>query len=193
MTIKQGDKNLAQLRQEVEAKITPKLPKLVQPQPGEKLLHELIHELRVHQIELEMQNNQLKQAQIALEESRDRYVDFYDFAPVGYLTLNHDAMIDEINLTGAALLGVERSKLTHRRFAPFVAPADSDRWHRYFMSVLKHDKKLNCELALQRGDGSHFHAMLDSLRILEKAGKETMVRIVLTDITERKQREAARH
>jgi len=82
----------------------------------------LLHELQVYQVELEMQNEELRQAQVELEKSRDLYVDFYDFSPVGYITLNHEAMIDEINLTGAKLLGMERSKLLHRRFLPFIAP-----------------------------------------------------------------------
>lgn len=111
------------------------------PQPGEELLHHLMQELRVHQIELEMQNEPLRQAQAELEKSRDRYADLYDFAPVGYLTLNSEAMVDEINLTGAALLGMERSKLIHRRFANFVTPADRDQWHRHFAAVLKSNSK----------------------------------------------------
>ncbi|MDP2761992.1 MAG: PAS domain S-box protein [Sideroxyarcus sp.] len=146
---------------------------------------ELLHELRVHQIELEMQNEQLRQAQVELEKSRDRYVDFYDFAPVGYLTLSHEGIIDEINLTGTTLLGVERNKLLHHRFAPIVATEERDRWHRHFLNVLTHDDTLGCELALQRGDGSRFYAQLDCLR-LNKDGEKPVVRIVLTDITERK-------
>jgi PAS domain S-box-containing protein len=146
---------------------------------------ELLHELQVYQIELEMQNETLRQSQITLEESRDRYVDFYDFAPTGYVTLNCEALITEINLTGAMLLGKERSKLANRRFAQFVAPEDLDLWHRHFMDALKHDSKLTCELEIHRGDGSHLSVQIDSLR-LEKNGKAPVVRIALTDITERK-------
>ena len=156
----------------------------VKPRPAE----ELLHELEVHQIELEMQNEQLRQSQVELEKSRDRYVDFYDFAPVGYLTLNHEGMIDEINLTGAALFGVERGRLLCRRFAPFVAPEDQDVWYRHFLSVLTHDTKQSCELALQHGDGSRFFAQLDCLR-LKKDGNDPVVRIALTDITQRKEAE----
>ena len=155
-------------------------PKL-KPRPDE----ELLHELQVHQIELGMQNEELRRVQVALEESRDRYVDLYDFAPVGYLSLNREGMIAEINLTGAALLGVERNKLPHHRFAPFVATEDRDRWHRHFLSVLTRDDAQICELALQKGDGSRLYARLDCLR-LSKTGKTPVVRIVLTDITGRK-------
>jgi PAS domain S-box-containing protein len=152
--------------------------------PAERLLHEL----RVRQIELEMQNEALRQSQIELEKSHDRYVDFYDFAPVGYLTLNHEALIDEINLTGATLLGVERNNLPHCHFAPFVATEDHDRWHRHFLSVQKIDNKLSCELTLLRGDGSHFYAQLDCLRVV-KADGTPIVRIVMSNITERKRTE----
>ena len=146
--------------------------------------------LRVQHTELEMQNEQLRQAQVELEETRDRYTNLYEFAPVGYLTLNHEGMIDEINLTGAVLFGVERNKLSHHRFAPFVATEDRDLWHRHFLSVLKNNNKLSFELALQRSDGSRFSAQLDCLR-LKKEGEEPVVRIALTDVTERQRAERA--
>jgi PAS domain-containing protein len=84
----------------------------------------LVHELHVHQIELEMQNRELREAQQALEDSRDRYAQLYDFAPVGYLTLDRAQCIAEINLTGAALLSVERARLLGQPFAHYVAAAD---------------------------------------------------------------------
>ncbi len=71
----------------------------------------LVHELQVHQIELEMQNDELHQTKLDLEESRNRYLDLYDFAPIGYVTLTNDGRIAEINLSGSTLLGVERAKL----------------------------------------------------------------------------------
>ncbi len=146
---------------------------------------ELLHELQVHKIELEMQNESLRQAQLSLEESRDRYVDLYDFAPFGYLTLSRDALISEINLTGATLLGEERSKLIHRRFAHFVAPEDSDQWQQHFLHAVMHGDKQQCEVTLQRNDGSRFHARMDCLR-QARAGETPVVHIALTDDTDRK-------
>jgi len=177
-------------------KHTDKYPASSQQEAEEKLLRatrlspansaeELLHELQVYQIELEMQNEQLRQSQVDLEKSRDRYVDFYDFAPVGYVTLNHVGMIEEANLTCATLLGIERSKLAHRRFASFVAPADRDCWQRHFQSVLEQDNKLSCELVFQHDSGVRFYANLDCMR-LQKEGMKPAVRVVLTDITERK-------
>ncbi|MFZ5523864.1 MAG: diguanylate cyclase [Pseudomonadota bacterium] len=149
---------------------------------------ELLRELQVHQAELERQNEELRRTQTILEESRDQYIDFYDHAPVGYLTLNGKGMISEINRTGAALLGVERSKLVKQRLAHFVAPEDHDRLHRHFQAVLKHDEKQACEMLFKRDDGSSFYAQLDCLKIT-KSGGEPEVRIVLTDITERKRKD----
>ncbi len=185
MTINQTDQNLAQLRQKAVAKLA-YAPDTKQITPSSE---KLLHELRVHQVELEMQNEQLRDSQIALEKSRDRYVDFHDFAPVGYLALNRQGLIDEINLTGAALLGVERNKLPHHRFVSYIVSEDRDRWHRHFIGVMKCDDTRTCELELQHGDGPHIYARLDCLR-LKKDGKELVVRVVLTDITERKQAEA---
>ena len=148
---------------------------------------ELLHELQVHQIELEMQNDELRRAQILVEESRDRYLDLYDFAPIGYLTLGRDGEIIEINLTCASLLGMERNKLIHHRFASRVTAEGNDLWHRHFMQAKQSGEKHRCELQLKRGDGSVFHARLDILQV-EVSGV-SMLRIVLTDITEQKRME----
>ncbi|MDH4234991.1 MAG: PAS domain-containing protein, partial [Gallionella sp.] len=147
---------------------------------------ELLHELQVQQVELEMQNEELRQAQVSLEESRDHYIDFYDFAPVGYITLTDKGMISEINITGAALLGVERNKLLRQRFARFIAPEENDRYHQHFFDVLKSNEKQTGEMIFKRGDGSKFDAQLDCIRFFNE-GKAPVVRIVLTDISARKQ------
>ena len=151
---------------------------------------EILYELQVYQIELEMQSEELQRAQLMIEESRDRYTNFYDLAPVGYITLSQDALIDEINLTGAALLGKERGKLIHKRFAAFVAPEDRDHWDQCFASVLQRDDKLTCELTVLRSDKTRRQVRLDGLRLL-KDNKPPAVRIVLADISENKRSEAA--
>ena len=144
----------------------------------------LLHELQVHQIELEMQNEALRQSQLELERSRDRYVDFYDFSPVGYLTLSALGLISQINLTGAAMLGTERARLRHQRFANYVADDYRDNWYRQFMMAIAHDDKLTCELALQNNNGVRSFAQLVCLR-LNKPDEPPVLRIVLTDISER--------
>jgi PAS domain S-box-containing protein len=143
---------------------------------------ELLHELQVHQIELEMQNDELRRAQIIIEETRDRYVDLYDSAPIGYLTLSCDGMITGMNLTSASLLGTERSKLQNHRFAPLVAPADQDLWYQCFIRAKRSGERSSCELQLKRGDGLLFHARMEC-RFVEVGGVSS-VSIVLTDITQ---------
>ncbi len=80
----------------------------------------LLHELQVHQIELEMQNAELHRAEAEAEAARARYADLYDFAPVGYFTLTRNGAISAANLTGAAVLGIERSRLVNGRFGLLV-------------------------------------------------------------------------
>ena len=165
----------------------------IREQPADALIPPVenqLRELQAHQIELEIQNDELLQSRDRLEESRDRYADFYDFAPVAYLTLSHKALINEINLTGAVMLGEEPGQLRRRRFAEFVAPEDNDFWNRHFMVARQQDGKLTCELRIQLGDGSRSHVQIDSLR-LKRDGHEPVVRIALTDITELKRAEAA--
>ncbi|MDP2371128.1 ATP-binding protein, partial [Rhodoferax sp.] len=163
------------------------------PPPAERAVTDLLHDLQVHQIELEMQNEALRQAKLDLEESRDRYVDLYELAPVGYLTLSAAGIITEINLTGTALLGIDRRQVLHRSFASFVAPQDQENWVRNFHSweAIGHQGKV--ELALQRGDGTVFYGQLDYLaRLGQRAAQQGRgeVRIALSDITERRRQEA---
>jgi PAS domain S-box-containing protein len=152
--------------------------------PAEKL----VHELQVHQIELEMQNEALREARLALEESRDTYLDLYEFAPVGYFTLSKDAVIVEGNLTGAAMLGVDRRKLIKDRFRKFVAPEDREKWDRYFIAVSRTGEKLTDELKLQKSEGSPFHARLESIR-KERGKEDHVIRIAISDITAQKRGE----
>ena len=158
--------------------MTKKKP-LRQPPPGTAA--EMRHELAVHQMELEMQNETLRQSQVALEHSRDRYADLYDFAPVGYLALSDRGLIAEINLTGAALLGLDRSSLISRSFAKFVAAEDSKRWQQLLLHALQHQERHADELLLRRADGSMFAALIVGQR---KAADSVL--LSLTDISERK-------
>jgi signal transduction histidine kinase len=151
---------------------------------------QLLHELQVHQIELEMQNDQLRLSQNSLEEQRDRYLELYDFAPCGYITLSNTGLIDAINLTGAGLLVEERRQLIMRRFASFVVDEDKDRWYRFFLHAMKNDTKNSCELSLRRSDGQLFYARLECIR-LDKKGLSQQLRISVLDQTKSKQSQIA--
>jgi PAS domain S-box-containing protein len=144
-------------------------------------LPDLLHELQVHQVELEMQNEALRGAQAELEASRDRYLDLYDFAPVGYLTLNSDGMIEELNLTAATLLDMERKDLLHRRFTALVVAEDQSRWMQLILSVMKSGGKSSVEVGLQRRDGTVFQAQLDCEATRVGAG-DTAIRIAMIEL-----------
>ena len=96
---------------------------------------EIIHELRVHKVELEMQNEELKRIQLVLEASTNNYQDLYDFAPVGYFTVTQKGIIKDVNLTGAGLLGMPRSKLIGQGFGHFIAPEDLQQWRHHILEV----------------------------------------------------------
>jgi PAS domain S-box-containing protein len=156
----------------------------------------LLHELRVHQIELEMQNETLRRAQGELEDSRDRYVELYEFAPVGYLTLDAAGYIQQINLCAIKLLGHERSRLVGRSFAHLVADEDRLRWRELNQQLRKNPDSsktnANFELNLRRSDGSLLPVRLHCAGpgIGMPAHK---LRVAITDISERRQAETALH
>ena len=149
---------------------------------------QLIHELQVHQIELEMQAEELRKSHLALEKSRDKFFDLYDFAPTGILTLSEKGLIVEVNLTGSTLLGVERCKLVRIRFSTFVAPEDRDQWYLYITNLLRQEEKQCCTLLLKLTDGSAFPARLEGVR-LWNGGIHNEVRIAFSDITDLKKAE----
>ncbi len=139
-------------------------------------VEKLVHELQVHQIELEMQNDELRRAQLALEESRDRYLDLYDYAPVGYFTLDNNAVVLEANLFGAGLLGIERGSLIGKPLTSFVHKESQDTFYFHRNQVLQTGTRSMCEIKLVKPDGAWFHAQLESLAIADAHGEFSRLR-----------------
>lgn len=171
------------LRAEAEAMLGSLSPNQMAGQPSEILMHELL----VHKVELEMQIEELRMAHAELERARDHYFELYEFAPVGYITINRKGLITEINLKGAATLGVDRAKLINQRFSKYIAQQDQDRWYRLFLNIMDHPKgmQLILGLAMMRADGTLFYGHLDCLR-KEETDALPLLRVALTDLTEQK-------
>ncbi len=150
----------------------------------------LVHELSVYQVELEMQNEELRRSQEQLEESRSKYADLYDFAPVGYLTFDKTGLITGANLTACLLLGIERSLLVKKPFTLFVHPESQDLFYFHKQKVLETTTKQTCQLVLKTRDGAFFDAQLESIGV--ETNGQRAVNSILTDITERKQKERER-
>ncbi|MEI6796703.1 MAG: PAS domain-containing protein, partial [Methanomassiliicoccales archaeon] len=138
------------------------------------------HELRVHQIELEMQNGQLHHSQLELEASRDRYHDLYEFAPLGYFTLDAELQIREVNLTGAGLLGRTRPELEGNAFQDLIDLQDLHVWARH-VDVVRRGLGGDCEIALHRPDGKLVHARIHSVMMPREERGESM-RMAISDV-----------
>lgn len=157
--------------------------------PNSKKINEtLLHKLELHQIELEIQNEELRLIQVALSESRDRYIDLYEFSPNGYLTLTREGRIAEINLSGARIFDVDRTTLINCLFSTLVTLKDRDHWHILFMSLMQNEEVFSAELSFNVSDGSECHSRL-SCRLMPPNDKDLLVRINFTDITENKRLE----
>jgi two-component system, cell cycle sensor histidine kinase and response regulator CckA len=176
-----------QLRRQAEARLRFEEPLPAEISPAET--KKLIHELRVHQIELEMQNDELRQAQAILEESRSRYSDLYDFAPIGYLALDELGIIKEANLTAARVLAVERTRLIDRQLTHFMVTEDRGTFRRHLNLVLKGRERETVELRLKREDGKEIFILLESIFHQDTEGK-SLCRTAFSDITKRRQVEA---
>jgi PAS domain S-box-containing protein len=131
---------------------------------------------------LEAQNAILRQANAELQASYDHYLSLYEFAPVGYLTLNTNGTIVQANLFGAAMLNYDRQQLIGSQFDSLVALEYKKFWSQQFALVMRHDMKLNCSLSLKRNKSDYCHVRLEFLRII-KAEITQEIRIIITDIT----------
>ena len=151
----------------------------------------LAHELQVHQIELEMQNDELRKSQQALEESRDEYTDLYDFAPVGYVTVGEGKLILEANLRLASMLGRERGFLIKKPLSRFMTRESADKYYLCWRSALETKKHGTCEVAMVKKDDTTFYAQLECAFVPEEDGNPERCRITISDITERKEMEEA--
>jgi PAS domain S-box-containing protein len=151
----------------------------------------LVHELQVHQIELEMQNGELEEARDKLEALLADYTDLYDFAPVGYMSLNEQGQILKVNLTGAALLGVARSRLINRPLPAYVSPADRPIFLNFLKQVFAGSAKQVCEAKLLREGGASFWANIHGAAASSGSGPQKWCRVVVSDITALKLSEEA--
>ena len=176
----------AELRRRAEARL---------PKPGRTRLAEvddlksaantqrLLHELHVHQIELEMQNAELQESRDRTELLLEKYTDLYDFAPVGFFSLDEQGRILEVNLTGSTLLGVERSRLVNRPLPRFVALQSRPAFLDFLVSVFAGAGKQACEAKLQKEDGTPFWASLQGISASTPGDPRKGCRVAASDIT----------
>src|SRR5215475_11549449 len=147
---------------------------------------QLVHDLEIHQVELKIQNEELRDAQVQLAESRDRYRELYEFAPVAYVTLDRDGRVLESNRMAAKMLGVEPRDLRHARFAKFLTTESQDTWYLHLQAVSSSETTQVCEIRIRSADGS-----LRSIRVESFSAGRPHVLSSFIDLTEGKQAEDA--
>jgi len=151
-------------------------------------VQQLLHDLQARQRELELQNDELRRAQSANNTARAHYFDFYDLAPVGYCTLNAEGQINQANLTMANLLGQMRDSLIAQPFGQFVVAQDQDIFYFFRQKLLESGESLSCDVRMAQTGSKWFWVHLAALAVPGDDGVTTL-RMVLSDITERKQTE----
>lgn len=143
----------------------------------------LYHDLEVYQVELEMQNRELRDKQQEIELARDNYADLYEFAPVGYLTLDDKGIIRSINLTATAMLGYNRNQLLGKPFSVFLANGDSRNFFRTLRTVMSVGDNQSLELLLKRQDDIRLNVRL---KMVPPIRSQSEVRVAMIDISEQK-------
>jgi len=160
-------RNPGELRRQAEERLSERQRGQQSEVGGQRSTEEMaqtLHELRVHQIELEMQNEELRTAQAQIEGERERYFDLYDLAPVGYCTLSEQGLILEVNLTAATLLGTVRGDLIKQPISCFIFKEDQDIYYLHRKQLFETGIPQECELRLVKPDGTHFWALLVNRR-----------------------------
>jgi PAS domain S-box-containing protein len=177
----------AELRRRAEERLREQRPATSRA-PSDADTQRLVHELQVHQIELEMQNEELQQARDEMEAGLEKYCDLYDFAPVGYLTLDREGTIREANLRIASLLGIERSRLVNRRFRLCVSASDRPAFNLFLTQLFESKAKGGCEITLLKEGEPPIAVRFQAA--VAASGQEC--RAVVEDITEQKRAEEDR-
>lgn len=174
----------SELRRKAEARLQADLMAMQLPR-NESEAQRLLHELQIHQVELEMQNAELHRARDEAEKALERYSDLYDFAPVGYMTLDRGGLIRAANLTIATLLGIERSRLIGRNFGSFVVADTSPDFIVFINRIFKSQTKEACEVALLSGTSPQLFVRIEAVATF--SGEEC--RAAVLDISVRRKLE----
>lgn len=153
----------------------------------------VLHELEVHQIELEMQNEALRTTQFELETLYRKYMNLYDFAPVGYLTISDSGLILETNLTAIVMLGIGKNNALQQLFSSFVFEDDQDTFYFYRKRLFKSLSLESSELRLVKPDGSHFFVELEGIVVEDSEDQVNRAHITMSDVTARHHIEQALH
>ena len=180
------------VRRQAEARLLKKAAQILdssEPLSPEQT-RQTLHELQVHQIELEMQNEELRDAQATLDFERARYFDLYDLAPVGYCTVSEEGLIEQANLTVASLLGTTRHELLKQRWTRFIHREDADLYYLHRKKLLESGESQSCELRMIKNDGTQFWGQW-AATVSHVADGKPELRTVLSDITARHQAEDA--
>lgn len=151
----------------------------------------LVHELRVHQVELKMQNDELRRIQTELENARDRYLHLYDFAPTAYFTVDEKGAVAEANLTAATLLDRPRKAVIGRMFSRFIHRDDQDIWYLHRKRLLETGNFQSPHVRLLKSDVAFFYANLECTLAEESGSESKVIRIAATDVTSLKKAEQA--
>jgi PAS domain S-box-containing protein len=151
----------------------------------------LLHELQVHQIELEMQNEELMRSKLEADQALAKYSDLYEFAPIGLFTLDTHCQILEVNLMGAMLLGMERRFLLNRRFEKFVVPEDRHALGHFCDQAFRTGVKQTCELRLIKVEGPEVYVRIEGTATNDSMLNDRRFGLAVIDITERKLAENA--
>jgi PAS domain S-box-containing protein len=177
----------AELRRRAEERLGERPPETRQAQTDADT-QRLVHELQVHQVELEMQNEELRKARDEMEAGLEKFSDLYDFAPVGFLTLDREGTIGEANLTSANLLGIERARLVNRRLGFCVSAPDLSAFNAFLTRVFETKARQFCEVTLLKEGKPTVTVRIEAA--VTASGQEC--RAVLDDITEQKRAEEDR-
>ena len=176
-----------ELRRQAESRMHARQPDPLKVSSDQAI--NLLYELEVHQIELEMQNEELHRSQLALEAARDRYAELFDLAPAGYLVLDATGRIVRANLTAAELLNLRRGQLRGFELTHCVAREHRDTLYQHLRRVFKQPARHSCELEMRHRDGSTFFAKLDSVAQPTAVGTEPQCLTLISDISQFKRAE----